>query len=399
MSHALNYDNTVQLALILTAAFGFAAWVYLIAVRGNFWREFIQGEPSEDANISAVPLPSVLAVIPARDEAAVVGKAVASLANQRYSGRFHIVLVDDGSSDGTSQAARASARPALLTVVAARPLPPGWTGKVWAIAEGIRQAPFEPDFLLLTDADIVHSPENLTTLTALMAEGNDLVSLMVMLECRSSAERALIPAFVFFFFLLYPPAWIRSSRHRTAGAAGGCILIRHTTLERIGGIESIRANIIDDCALAAAVKRAGGREWLGLTAETRSIRSYVTFNEIGRMISRTAFSQLRHSPVLLLGTTLGLLLTFVLPPLLSLFADKPAAALAACAWLAMSIAYLPALRFYRAGWFWAPLLPVIASFYLACTFHSAIAYYRGSGGRWKGRTQDRNDRPALHPDM
>lgn len=374
------------------AAFGLAAWVYLIAARGNFWREFVRGGPSEHAKKICGPLPSVLAVIPARDEAVVVGKAVASLANQRYGGRFHIVLVDDGSSDGTAEAARASAEPGLLTVVAARPLPAGWTGKLWAIAEGIRQAPFEPDFLLLTDADIVHSPENLTTLAARMAEGNDLVSLMVMLECRSRAERALIPAFVFFFFLLYPPAWVRSSRHGTAAAAGGCILIRRTTLDRIGGIESIRGNIIDDCALAAAVKGSGGREWLGLTAETRSIRSYGSFTEIGRMISRTAFSQLRHSPILLLGTTLGLLLTFVLPPLLLLFAHGPAAALAGCAWLAMSIAYLPALRFYRAGWFWAPLLPVIACFYLAYTFHSAIAYYHGTGGRWKGRAQDRNDK-------
>jgi len=174
-------------------------------------------------------------------------------------------------------------------------------------------------------------------------------------------------------------------------------LIRRATLDRIGGIESIRGNMIDDCALAAAVKRGGGREWLGLTAETRSIRSYATVSEIGRMISRSAFSQLRHAPVLLLGTTLGLLLTFVLPPLLASFAHQPAAAFAGCAWLLMSIAYLPALRFYRAGWFWAPLLPVIASSYLACTFHSAIAYYRGTGGRWKGRVQDGNDKRPRVP--
>jgi hopene-associated glycosyltransferase HpnB len=317
-----------------------------------------------------------------------VGYAVASVANQRYAGRFHILLVDDGSSDGTVQAARAAAPPSLLSVVPARPLPPGWTGKLWAVAEGIRQAPFEPDFLLLTDADIVHSPENLTKLAAHMGEGNDLVSFMAMLECRTVAERALIPAFVFFFFLLYPPAWIRSSRHRTAGAAGGCILIRRATLDRIGGIEAIRANLIDDCALAATVKRSGARVWLGLSAETRSIRPYTTFSEIGLMISRSAFAQLRHSPVLLLGTAFGLMLTFLLPPVLTFFGHQPAAAFAGCAWLLMSLAYLPALRFYRAGWFWAPLLPVIASFYLGCTFHSAIAYYRGTGGQWKGRAQD-----------
>jgi hopene-associated glycosyltransferase HpnB len=362
--------------------------VYLTAARGSFWREFVRREPDGHANKTVTPLPSVLAVMPARDEAAVVGHAVASLAVQRYAGRFHILLVDDGSSDGTVQSARAAAPPALLSVVPARPLPPGWTGKLWAIAEGIRQAPFEPDFLLLTDADIVRSPENLTKLAAHMAEGNDLASFMAMLECRTLAERALIPAFVFFFFLLYPPAWIRSSRHRTAGAAGGCILIRRATLDRIGGIEAIRAEVIDDCALAAAVKSSGGRVWLGLSAETRSIRSYATFSEIGRMISRSAFAQLRHSPVLLLASTLGLLVTFLLPPLLTFFAHQPAAAFAGCAWLLMSVAYLPALRFYRARWFWAPLLPAIASFYLGCTFHSAIAYYRGTGGQWKGRAQD-----------
>ena len=228
-------------------------------------------------------------MIPARDEAALVGRSVASVADQRYAGRFHIVLVDDGSSDDTAAVARAAAPPALLTIVRARPLPAGWTGKLWAIAEGIREAPFVPDFLLLADADIVHAPENLNMLAARMAEGYDLVSFMAMLSCRTPAERALIPAFVFFFFLLYPPAWIRSPRHSTAGAAGGCILIRRTTLEAAGGIEAIRAELIDDCALAAAVKRNGGRVWLGLSAGTRSVRPYTTFGEIGAMISRTAF--------------------------------------------------------------------------------------------------------------
>lgn len=383
----------MNLAPALTAAFGLVAWVYLIAARGNFWREFARPEPDWPAKNPAAFPSSVLAIIPARNEAAVVGRSVASVADQRYAGRFHIVLVDDGSSDETAAAARAAAPPALLTIVRARPLPAGWTGKLWAIAEGIREAPFAPDFLLLTDADIVHSPENLKTLAALMAEGNDLVSFMAILSCRTPAERALIPAFAFFFFLLYPPAWIRSPRHTTAGAAGGCILIRRTILERIGGIEAIRAELIDDCALAAAVKRRGSRVWLGLSAGTRSIRPYPTFREIGAMISRTAFTQLRHSALLLLATTLGLLLTFLLPPWLALLAHPPAAALAACAWLLMSIAYLPALRFYRVGWFWAPLLPAIACFYLGCTFHSAIAYHRGTGGQWKGRAQDVPARP------
>ena len=384
----------MNVALTLAAAFGSAAWLYLIAARGSFWREFSRREPDDPANTPTAPPPSVLAVIPARNEAHVVGGPVASVASQRYAGRFHIVLVDDGSSDETAAAARAAAPPALLTVVRARPLPGGWTGKLWAIAEGIRAAPFAPDLLLLTDADIVHSPENLQNLTARIAEGNDLVSFMATLSCRSPAERALIPAFVFFFFLLYPPAWVRSSRHSLAGAAGGCILIRRAMLERIGGIEAIRAELIDDCALAAAVKRSGGRVWLGLSSATQSIRPYTAFAEIAGMISRTAFTQLRHSWLLLLAAALGLLLTFLLPPVLALVAPPPAAAFAACAWLVMSIAYLPALRFYRAGWFWAPLLPAIACFYLGCTLHSALAYHRGTGGRWKGRAQDIHAGPA-----
>ena len=374
--------------LIVAGAFALAAWLYLLAFRGGFWREFRQGPNDSHVPAAAAPLPSVLAVIPARNEAAFVDRAVSSVANQRYPGRFHIVLVDDDSSDGTAEAARAAAPPALLTIVRARSLPSGWTGKLWAIAEGIRQAPFEPEFLLLTDADIVHPPENLTTLVARAAEGYDLVSYMATLECNTIAERALIPAFVFYFFLLYPPAWVRSRRHGTAGAAGGCMLIRRAMLDRIGGIAAIRSELIDDCALAAAVKHQGGGVWLRLSAGMLSIRPYATFGEIGRMISRSAFTQLRHSLLLLFGTTLGLMLTFLAPPLLTIFAPQPAAGLGAGAWLLMSVAYFRAVRFYRAPWFWAPLLPAVAMFYLGATFHSAVSCWRGAGGLWKGRAQD-----------
>jgi hopene-associated glycosyltransferase HpnB len=364
-----------------------AIWLYLIALRGGFWREFSRHQempPPQPATASS----AILAIIPARNEGDVVARAIASLARQQYTGRFHIVLVDDESSDGTAEAARAAAPSALLTVVRARPLPAGWTGKLWAIAEGIRQAPFAADALLLTDADIVHPPANLKILSGRMAEGYDLVSFMASLSCRSNAERALIPAFVFFFFLLYPPAWVRSRRHRTAGAAGGCMLIRREMLERIGGIEAIRGQLIDDCALAGAVKRRGGSVWLGLSAGTTSIRPYATFREAGHMISRTAFTQLRHSALLLAGTTLGLALTFLAPPLLTFFAPQPAAGLAAGAWLLMSACYFPALRFYNAPWFLAPLLPAVVLFYLGCTLHSAASYWRGTGGLWKGRAQD-----------
>ena len=295
-----------------------------------------------------------------------------------------MILVDDASQDETARLAREAAP--QLRVIAARPLPPGWTGKMWAVAEGVRAA--ASDYLLLTDADIVHPPEHLAGLMARAEEGGyDLVSYMVRLHCSSLAEQALIPAFVFFFFLLYPPAWIRDPRRRTAGAAGGCILIRRTALERIGGIERIRGELIDDCALARAVKRSGGRVWLGLSDTAASIRPYRTFGEIGRMISRTAFTQLNHSFLLLAGTIAGLALTYLAPPFLTLAAPRGAAyGMGAMAWLLMTAAYLPAVRYANRHWFWAPLLPAIALFYLAATLHSAIAHTRGRGGQWKGRT-------------
>lgn len=338
------------------------------------------------------PAPRMVAVIPARNEADVVGKSIASLVRQRYPGEFHIVLVDDDSTDGTADAARTAAPADLLTVVRAAALPPGWTGKLWAVSEGVRQAAaFDPDYYLLTDADIVHPPDNLAVLAARSAAGDyDLVSYMATLRCRTPAERTLIPAFVFFFFLLYPPAWIRNPRYATAGAAGGCMLIRRTSLEGIGGIAAISGELIDDCALAGAVKRNGGRVWLGLSAGTLSIRDYTTFGEIESMISRTAFTQLRHSPLLLLGTVCGLGITYLAPPILTVAAGGWPAGIGAFAWLTMSAAYVPTLRYYRQSPLWAPLLPLIAAFYMGATVHSAVAYWGGSGGVWKGRAQERN---------
>jgi len=374
--------------LQLAAAATLAIWLYLLLFRGGFWREFQRGAGRPAAPSSFAP--RIVAVAPARDEAEFVGHAIASLAAQRAPGYFHIVLVDDHSSDATAAVAAAAAPSELLTVVSAAPLPAGWTGKLWAAAEGIRHAAaLRPDYLLLTDADIVHPPDNAATLAArAQAENYDLVSYMATLACRTPAERALVPAFVFFFFLLYPPAWIRGARHRTAGAAGGCMLVRYRKLEEIGGIEAIRGELIDDCALARAVKDAGGRVWLGLGETTHSIRPYGTFGDMGRMISRSAFTQLRHSALLLAGTVAGLLLTYVAPPVLTLFAPQPAAGMAAMAWLLMSVCCLPALRFYRRAWFGAPLLPLVALFYAGATVDSAISYWRGAGGRWKGRVQD-----------
>jgi hopene-associated glycosyltransferase HpnB len=374
------------MGLTLVSAASVAIWLYLLFGRGAFWR--MREEPLEGTLPS--PPPSVVAVIPARNEAPVVGQAVASLAAQRYPAAFHIVLADDDSSDGTADAALAAASPERLTVIRADPLPEGWTGKLWALSQGIGAAQaFDPEYLLLTDADIVHPPDNLAALVARATSGGyDLVSYMATLRCRTLAEQALIPAFVFFFFMLYPPAWVRSPRNPTAAAAGGCILIRRQMLERLGGIASIRGQLIDDCALARAVQQAGGRVWLGLSPTTRSVRAYAGFAEIGLVISRTAFTQLNHSTLLLMATALGLVLTYLVPPALTLLAPPGAArGLAAIAWLLMSIAYQPALRYYGRPAWWAPGLPLVAAFYLGATLHSAVAYWRGSGGMWKGRAQ------------
>lgn len=370
--------------LELAGAAAMAIWLYLLLGRGQFWRMREAAPPC----LPPGGAPPVVAVIPARDEAPVVGRAIASLGQQKYPGEFHIVLSDDASDDGTALAARESAlqsgRAERLTVIRADLLPDGWTGKMWAVAEGVQAADrLHPEYLLLTDADIVHAPDNLAGLVARAQSGGyALVSYMVKLECRTLAEQALLPAFVFFFFMLYPPS------HGT-GAAGGCILIRRDALERMGGIWRIRGELIDDCALARAVRQSGGRVWMGLSSATCSIRAYTAFGQIGRMISRTAFTQLRHSALLLAGTVLGLAVTFLAPPLLTLLGPHGAASgMGAMAWLLMCVAYYPALRFYQRPWFWAPLLPAIALFYLAATVYSAVAYWSGTGVLWKGRVQD-----------
>ena len=378
----------MEVPLELVAALTLAIWMYLVFFRGGFWREFTRRPQQPDAPAGSTP--RIVAVVPARDEADVVGRAVGSLAAQVAPGYFHVVLVDDHSTDGTAAVAGAAASDDSLTVVGAAPLPAGWKGKLWAVSEGTRYAAtLRPDYLLLTDADIVHAPDTVAGLVARAeSEGYDLVSYMATLTCATPAESALVPAFVFFFFLLYPPAWIRNARRATAGAAGGCMLIRYRTLEKIGGIAAIRGELIDDCALARAVKRAGGRVWLGLGRDTHSIRPYRTFGEVGRMISRSAFTQLHHSTLLLMGTIAGLLLTYLAPPVLTIFAPQPARGMAAMAWLLMAICYFPALRFYRRSWFAAPLLPLVALFYAGATVHSAVSYWRGAGGQWKGRVQD-----------
>ena len=364
-----------------------AAWLYLIAFRGGFWRvrEDVAGAPS-------APARAVIAVVPARDEADVIGRAVGSLLVQDYRGPLHIIVIDDHSGDGTADAARDAAAQAgaadRLTVIASAPMPAGWTGKLWAMRQGIAAAgAHPPDYLLLTDADIVHAPGNLAALVARAeAGGYDLVSLMVRLHCASGWERLLIPAFVWFFFMLYPPRWVADLHRSTAAAAGGCMLIRRDALERIGGIESIRGEIIDDCALARRVK-ASGRVWLGLAADTESIRAYGSWRSIWDMIARCAFAQLGYSALALVGMVVALTIIFAMPPLLLLSGSAAGMAFGGAAWLAMSLAYMPILRFYRCPLWLAPFLPLIALFYTAATIGSAVQFWRGRGGHWKGRYQ------------
>jgi hopene-associated glycosyltransferase HpnB len=334
--------------------------------------------------------PRVAVVVPARNEADVLGQAVRSLLEQDYSGQMQIFVVDDHSSDDTANVARraASGKAETLNISFAISLPVGWTGKMWALSQGVQQATqFAPDYFLFTDADIVHASDSITSLVARAQRDDlDLVSMMARLRCSSLAERALIPAFVFFFFMLYPPEWVNSPTHKTAAAAGGCILVRAEALARIGGIAAIRNELIDDCALGREIKR-NGRGWLGLTQHTRSIRGYDGFGEVGHMISRTAFYQLRHSIWLLMATVLGMAITFLGPPVLVCFGGW-AAVWGGAAWLMMSAVFWPTLRFYARSPLWAPLLPVIAMFYTGATFYSAVRYWLGHGGEWKGRLQD-----------
>jgi hopene-associated glycosyltransferase HpnB len=361
-------------------------WLYLIGARGKFWRI----APAAAPTLGFASAPRVAVIVPARNEADLIGQTIQSLLAQDYPGPLHIFVVDDQSSDQTAAVVRdaAAEHGGRLTIIASVPLPAGWTGKMWALAQGVQQASaFAPDYFLFTDADVVHAPQSVSSMVALAEAGNhDLVSMMVTLRCESFPERALIPAFVFFFFMLYPPAWVNSKKHKTAAAAGGDILVRPAALARIGGMAAIRHELIDDCALAREIKHTGS-VWLGLTKNARSIRPYVSFGVIGRMISRNAFYQLNHSAWLLIGTIIGLAVTYAAPPVL-LFFGGWAALFGASAWLLMTFSFMPIERFYSLSPLWALALPLVAMFYAGATVHSAIQYWLGRGGEWKDRVQD-----------
>ena len=362
----------------MIAALALLAWVYLLAWHRRFWQSGPELHPA-----APQVAPDVAIVVPARDEAGTIAACIGSLLAQDYAGQFRVVLVDDGSTDGTGDLACALPGADRLQVIAGSPRPAGWAGKLWAVQQGV--AATTAELVLLTDADITHDPRHLATLVA-QAErsGVDMVSEMVALNCTSPAERSLVPGFVYFFQLLDPFAAVNDPLSATAGAAGGTVLIRRRALDRIGGIAAIQGALIDDCALAAAVKR-GGRIWLGHSGLARSIRPYPQFADIWRMIARSAYVQLRYSPLLLLGTVLGLALVFLAPPALALFGHGLPRLAGALAWLGMALSFLPTLRRYRQTPLWAPLLPAVAVFYLAATLGSAWNHHRGRGVVWKRR--------------
>jgi len=378
--------------LEIIALFAFALWLYLLAARGGFWLASQRDDRPELAGPTAWP--PVTAVIPARDEANSIARCLRSVLGQDYPGTLKVVVVDDGSQDGTGAIAREAAVKLdardRLVVLQGRPLPPGWTGKVWALKQGVDFALAQirkPKYLLLTDADIVYAPQALRRLVSRAENGPTvLTSVMAKLHCASFAERCLIPAFVFFFQMLYPFAWVNRRDHAPAAAAGGCMLVRSEALASAGGIDAIRDALIDDCALAKRLKTVGPI-WLGLSTRVQSIRRYDGFGPIRKMITRSAYAELRYSPLRLIATTLAMALTFLAGPLLAVYGSGTAALLGLATWGAMVIAFQPTLRLYGLSPFWGLALPLIALAYMIWTIESALLYARGRGGAWKGRVQ------------
>jgi hopene-associated glycosyltransferase HpnB len=388
MSDARNPSDMLVAAIAVLA---FAIWLYLIAARGGFWlcRERDTVVPRPPAR-----WPNVVALVPARNEAESIATSIGSLLAQDYPGPLSVVLIDDDSDDGTAALAQEVAAEAgsqhPVMVVQSRGVALGWTGKLWALKQGIDAAlsgAQTPDYLLLTDADIAHTRESVRALVARAEHGGlVLTSLMAKLRCESFAERSHVPAFVYFFQMLFPFAWVNAPERATAAAAGGCMLVRLDALAQAGGIERIRSALIDDCSLARVMKSIGPI-WLGLTERVRSLRRYDMLEDVRAMISRSAYAQLNYSPALLAATMLGLALTFLAAPLLVLFGTGFAQILGALVWVMMALSFQPMLRFYGRSPLWGVALPAIAFAYMLYTLDSAIRYARGQGGRWKGRVQ------------
>jgi hopene-associated glycosyltransferase HpnB len=367
----------------------FATWIYLVFARGLFW---LGRERDDTPVIRPAAPPSVAIVVPARNEADSIADCVITLTAQDYAA-LNMVLVDDDSDDGTADVARAAASgigaSGRLTIVTNKSLPKGWTGKLWAVKQGIAAAEekFAPKYLLLTDADIVHEKDTVSWLVG-HAEANNLVltSLTARWRCENLAERVHIPAFIFFFQKLYPFRAVNDPKSKVAGAAGGVMLVRPEALARAGGLPAIRDALIDDCALGALMKKQGPI-WLGLTDRVRSIRPYPDWNDIRRMVARSAYAQLRYSPLILLGTVAGLALTYLVAPFMALFASGWAQLLGAVTWAMMALSFQPILRFYRLSPLWGVALPAISFLFMLYTLDSAYQYAAGKGGAWKGRVQ------------
>lgn len=363
-------------------------WAGLLAARGGFW---LARETDEEGVTEPQHWPEVACVVPARDEADVIGGVMRSLVAQDYPGSFRVVLVDDSSSDGTADIARAAGAE-RLTVIQASPPPSDWTGKLWAMQQGVEEARSSPRYLWFTDADIEHAPDTLRSLVARAEQdGLAMSSRMAELRCESAAEKALIPSFVFFFQMLYPFARVNRPSSRVAAAAGGCMLVNRDALASAGGLAAIRDAIIDDCALGALMKKQGPIR-LTLTRRSRSVRPYGGWREIGAMISRSAYAQLGYSPLMLLGTLAGMTLVYLNPLLLAVRGPGHIHLAGGAAWLMMSIALGPMLRFYRRSPLWGFALPLIGLFYAAATWMSAWRHWRGRGGMWKGRAQARRSK-------
>jgi hopene-associated glycosyltransferase HpnB len=414
MCQAVGVHSVPEDILLAATLLAAAAWAYLLAARGGFWRTDQRLPPEAEG---AGAWPRVAAVVPARDEADILPETLPSLLGQDYPGPLRVILVNDDSADATAEVAArlGAAAPAgrSLRIVAGTPTPPGWAGKVWAMAQGAAAAD-GADYLLFTDADISYAAGTLTGLVR-AAEGGDrvLVSQMALLRADSFWERLLVPAFVYFFAQLYPFRWVNRPGTRTAAAAGGGMLVRAGALTAAGGLAAIRGARIDDVALGRLLKsaRPPGRCWLGLSTQVRSRRPYPALGDVWDMVARSAFTQLRYSAAALAGTVVGLAWLYLLPPAAALAglamllgagpaAAGPAASLAAAGlagWALMSVTYLPMLALYRLSPLRAPVLPLVAALYAAMTADSAWRHYRGRGGEWKGRTIPLRRSPADEP--
>jgi hopene-associated glycosyltransferase HpnB len=373
--------------VITLTILSFLIWCWLLTMHGGFWRAGPVLPVAPPDTFAPNRVSRVAIVVPARDEASVIERAIRSLLVQDYPGDFHVTLVDDGSTDGTGAIARSVDRAiggGRLSVLTGAPRPAGWAGKLWALQQGVTNAG-TPEYYFLTDADIEHDSAHLSSLVAAAERHDlDLVSEMVALSCDSWAEKALVPAFVFFFQLLYPFAWVNNPLCGTAAAAGGTVLISRRALNRIGGIEVVRGALIDDVALAGAVK-TGGRIFLGHSALARSVRPYPGMLDIWQMVARSAYAQLHFSRVLLAGTTVAMALLWLIPPLAALLCHGLTRVLGLITWAMFAASYLPTLARFRRSFIWALFLPVIALFYMAATIGSAVNHHCGRGVVWKGR--------------